>query len=125
MEKREQVKDVIETLTTSEKISIWNEFASANSWDTYLYNMSEFDDLNQGSSPLQILRDAEGNDFKTYDDYYYYDWTGLNSTSDGEEVFDWDAVAIEVVNDENDFECCELRELIEEWEEQEEEKGED
>lgn len=67
-------------------IDLYNEYIEENSYEEYLYYMSELDDTLANYSPTEIIEAVSDNNFSLSDEYYYFngrdDLVSSNSVED-------------------------------------------
>lgn len=89
--------NIINSLTVSELVTLWNEYCDALNWgDGMIYPFDE-DMVNEMfSNPWDALRSAHFGDVSFNNDYFHFNGYGnIETLSDYEieEDLDWDAVA--------------------------------
>ena len=72
--KIENINDVFDNLDDDVKVGIIIDYCNDNSYEHPEY-MSSFDELMEGLSPTEIV-DRIGNDFRTGDEYFWFDGYG-------------------------------------------------
>ena len=122
----EKVKSVLENLSDSELLDIWNEYCRQNGYDDCeILDMYMFDEFYNGLKPSEILNKVNS-DFDINDDYFVCGCYGCESFNmcDVIDHIYIDDLARHIVNNNETFDNAELEELIEEDENEDEEDGE-
>ena len=112
-------------MDASDLVWLWNEYCDNNRYtDDKIYMMSDFDELESGSTPLEIARLIEGNDFRTGDDYFAYTTYGAESFSSPEDFksFDADDLTRYIVRNEDSLGNDEIQEILDSAEDDEDEE---
>jgi hypothetical protein len=118
-DKIEQIKSILNNLDLDELISC----CSYLDGDDAIYPMDDFDELLCGREPLDIVRMAYYGEFCPADSYFRFNvYMNLESTDDpiGEGWVNIDALAEYAVDCNDDFGINEIRTLLDQWEEEEE-----
>lgn len=120
----EKIKEYVESLTNEEKRSLWNEYCNAdNRADDWIYNMSEFDDINEGKTPSDIALNICYGDFRATDNYFWFDGYGNFESSDcidnDSSPFYVDELVDYIIENDNDLYDDNIREILEEEDEEE------
>ena len=118
-DKIEQIKDILDNLDLDELVSC----CSYLDGDDAIYPMDDFDELLYGREPWEIARAAYYGEFCPADSYFRFNvYMNLESTDDpvGEGWVNIDAFAKYAVDYNDDFGVNEIRTLLEQWEEEEE-----
>jgi hypothetical protein len=79
----DMAKEILEESNTT-FVNMCEELDSYNGFlgDDRLYDMSMFDEIMSGKTPLEIAHDLEDNNFSTNDDYFQFTIYGVESTND-------------------------------------------
>ena len=80
----ERIKEIIEEMSTKDKIALWNEYCSNNNRiDDWIYYMEEFDEIMDGREPLDIARTCYFGDFNPAHKYFWFNgYANLESDYD-------------------------------------------
>ena len=117
-ELEQRVKEAFAELSNSEKVRVWNEYCDkVNYFDDRIYQMHELDYLEQGTSPLDILKKANDNDFNPFEDYFKYTVFGIESRYECE-VDDWieeDDVVDCIVRNMDSLGCSDIQDVLDEY----------
>ena len=97
MSKIDAIVDILENVWDNEDvINAWNEKDDKHSSEEHIYYMDSFNELYDGTDPLDIVDIVKGRDFCTSDDYFAYDGYGrIESFSNLEDYsrFDYEELA--------------------------------
>ena len=118
-DKIEQIKDIIDNYDLDELVSC----CSYLDGDAAIYSMDDFDEILYGRTPWEIARAAYYGEFCPVDSYFRFNvYANLESTDDpvGEGWVNIDAFAKYAVDYNDDFGVDEIRTLLDQWEEEEE-----
>ena len=124
-ELEDEIRSCIDNMDASDLVWLWNEYCDNNRYtDDKIYMMSDFDELESGSTPLEIARLIEGNDFRTGDDYFAYTTYGAESFSSPEDFksFDADDLTRYIVRNEDSLGNDEIQEILDSAEDDEDEE---
>ena len=117
-ELEQRVKEAFTELSNSEKVRVWNEYCDkVNCFDDTIFQMCELDYIKQGTSPMDILKQANGNDFNPYEDYFKDTVFGIESRY-ACEVDDWieeDDVVDCIVRNMDSFGCSDIQDVLDEY----------
>lgn len=120
MKRVERIKEYLEGLNDWELIAIWNEYCCN---DNCIYPMDELDELLGGMAPSEILRASYYGYFNPNDDYFKFNCMGnLVSTNSISEFIDIEDLARYIDETENDFGDSEIRDIL--WDDEEAEDEE-
>ena len=115
MDKYTRIKNLIEDdLTDGDKISVWNEYCSKNSYEDTIYNMSMIDELMQGLTPFEILK--RGSDIDIDDDYFWETIYGAKSGDINDCPIEYSNLARYIVDNDDDLYNRDIRDLLDEME---------
>lgn len=123
-DKIEQIKSILNSLDLDELISC----CSCLDGDDAIYSMDDFDELLCGREPWDIARMAYYGEFCPTDSYFRFNVYGnLESTDNpcNEGWIDLDELAQYAIDNDEDFGDREIRELLDQWEAEEENEEED
>lgn len=121
MKRVERIQEYLEGLLDSGLIAIWNEYCEN---DDCVYSMDEIDEMLSGMTASEILRASYYGDINPNDDYFKFNGLGnLVSTSSISEWVDIDELAEYIDENENDFGNSEIRDIL--WDDYEEEEEEE
>ena len=125
MIKTEMIKDLLENMSESQLYIIVNEyFDKTNYYDDRIYDMDEFDEIMSGMSPSDIATKIFYGDFRPNDNYFKFDgYANLESFDYISDEVDLEEIADYIVDNDEDFDDSDIREILDEENEEEEEKG--
>ena len=118
-DKIEQIKDIIDNYDLDELVSC----CSCLDGDDAIYPMDEFNELLYGREPWEIARAAYYGEFCPADSYFRFNvYANLESTDDPlyEGWIDTNTLAEYVIDYSEDFGDSDIRTLLDQWEEEEE-----
>lgn len=118
---KEKIREYIESLTNEEKRNLWNEYCNdSNRTDDWIYDMLEFDDINEGKTPSDIALSICYGDFRATDNYFWFDGYGNFESSDWIDdnscPFCIDELIDYIIENDNDLYDDNIREILEEEE---------
>ena len=125
MTKTEMIKDLLENMSESQLYTIVNEyFDKTNYYDDRIYDMDEFDEIMSGMSPSDIALKIFYGDFRPNDHYFKFDGCANFQSFDyiSDEV-DLEEIADYIVDNDEDFDNSDIREILDEENEEDEEEG--
>ena len=120
---REQIEDVFNHMTDEELIAVHNEDCMAcNDWDNIIKHMDELDEEASGMSALEIL-----DHYSEVNIMHEYFWCGsgcIMTSGDASDAMmdcmDTDAIIDSMIEDNEDYGSCEVRDLLDDYDEDEE-----
>lgn len=118
-DKIEQIKDIIDNYDLDELVSC----CSCLDGDDAIYPMDEFNELLYGREPWEIARAAYYGEFCPADSYFRFNvYANLESTDDPlyEGWIDTNTLAEYAIDYGEDFGDSDIRTLLDQWEEEEE-----
>jgi len=124
MTRYERIKEALENMNTAEIVAAHNAYCEANNnMDDYIYNMEEFDEVMNGSTPWEATRAAFYGDFRPCDDYFRFNgYANLESFDYWKEetsgIYTSDIAQYIDDNDDN-LDIDEISEILEETEDDE------
>ena len=121
MIKTEMIKDLLENMSESQLYIIVNEyFDKTNYYDDRIYDMDEFDEIMSGMSPSDIATKIFYGDFRPNDNYFRFDgYANLESFDYISDEVDLEEVADYIVDNDEDFDNGDIREILDEEDEEE------
>ena len=120
----ERVEETLNGMAEADQMDVWNEYCNANNYTDDRIEYNEPDELLYGQTPSDILNSVDMDEYNTNDTYAYCTIYGWRSTNYLEECqsFDLGAIADYVVNNEDALYNYELQQILDEYEEEEEEE---
>lgn len=127
MTKTEMIKDLLENMSESQLYIIANEyFDKTEYFDDRIYNMDEFDEIMSGMSPSDIALKIFYGDFRPNDHYFKFDGCANFQSFDYISVeVDLEEIADYIVDNDEDFDNSDIREILGEDDEEDEEEGDE
>lgn len=113
MEIRKKIIEFLETMDAKNTLEIYREYAEKNSLESF-FAMEEFDGLEDGRTPLQILQDISP-DFNVNDEYIWnsiYGWESGSADDVIKELVDFAKLADFILENKVDAEDIENEEDI-------------
>lgn len=128
MTKTEMIKDLLENdMSDSHLLFIYNEYLNkTNYYDDRIYDMNEFDEIMFGMSPSDIALKIFYGDFRPNDHYFKFDgYDNLQSFDYISDEVDLEEIADYIVDNDEDFDNSDIREILGEDDEEDEEEGDE
>ena len=127
MTKTEMIKDLLENMSESQLYIIVNEyFDKTNYYDDRIYDMDEFDEIMSGMSPSEIATKIFYGDFRPNDNYFKFNgYANLESFDYISDEVDLEEIADYIVDNDEDFDNSDIREILDEENEEDEEEGDE
>ena len=119
MTRYEKIKAILEEISTSDIITIHNEYCNeSNNMDDYIYDMSEFDEIMGNMTPWEVARCCfYGHEFCPAHDYFrfngYANLESFDYAPGGNSGIYIDDIASFIDREENGLYCDEIMELLE------------
>lgn len=123
-EKIEQIKDKLDNTAINNLVNCYR----STDLDECVYNMDDFNEILEFLEPWDIARAAYFGDFNPTNDYFRLNVYGnLESTDDPCNAgwIDLDELAEYAIDNDEDFGDSEIRELLDQWEAEEENEEEE
>ena len=115
--KNEKIIEILENLDDYEKLEIYNEY---NDYD-YIYTMDNFDEIMSNATPTKIAMKIFYGDFRPNDNYFMFDgYENLESFDYLDDKIDYEEIAKYIIDNDEDFDNDEIREILDEDKEDEE-----
>ena len=118
MSKLEKIIEVIENMDDSDLVRIHNNYCqNCNLPDDEIY-MNDLDDVLCGCSPTEVAMKIRFGNWNPSHDYCWFNGNGNIESGDGymlldHQIFPSD-IAREAIDDDHDFGCDEIREILDE-----------
>lgn len=126
---REEVMAFLNDLDNAEMVWIHNRYCDEAGYpDDEIYNMDDLNELLDGKDPDEILRMAYYGDFRPCDEYFRFNGYANLESADypvREGWIDIDDIADYIVENDEDFDNDDLRDLMDEIEAENEEEEEE
>lgn len=120
-----EIKEYLENLSDSDLLMLWNEYQDENCYDDYIYDMEVFDEIFANAEPSEIARRCYFGDFNPCDDYFVFNgYANLESSNYIKDLISVDDLAQFVYDNDDDLNDDDLRDFLDE-EDEDEEGGEE
>lgn len=124
-EKKQAIIDIINNMSDDEMVCIWNNYLDETNYsDNRIYSVDEIDEILCDTKPWEILRMGFYGDYRPCDAFFKFDGYGNLKSFDypSDEIYA-DEIAEYCIDKDEDFDSDEIREILDE--EDEEEKDDD
>lgn len=123
----EMIKDLLENMSESKLFTIYNEYLDKTEYyDDRIYDMEEFDEMMDGMSPSDIALKIFYGDFRPNDHYFKFDgYDNLQSFDYISDEVDLEEIADYIIDNDEDFDNSDIREILGEDDEEDEEEGDE
>ena len=116
----ENIKEVVEDFREGKLVELWNEFCNKNYYEEviyYLYYLSddEINDFFSNKTPAELIR--MGKDVDLDNKYFYFHLGEPNITDNVFDVVDIDELVDYIIDNDNDCNDTDIRDLLDELEE--------
>ena len=118
----EKIAGMLRDMGSRDLVFMWNEYCNSNNYaDDYIFFMEEFDEMFRDCTPSKIAELVSGDGFNLNDKYYQERIYGLTSCDDPEYagMIDVDDLAAWIVRTGNPLNNDEIREALEESDDEE------
>ena len=115
----ENIREVVEDFKENKLVELWNEFCDKNYYEESIYYISddEINDLFSNKTPAELIR--IGKDVDLDNKYFYFHLSELNTTDNVFDVVDIDELVDYIIDNDNDCNDTDIRDLLDELEEAE------
>ena len=118
----EDIKTFLINLDNDTLKKLWNNYCNDNSYDDYIYDMDEFDDIMDGCNPSDIASKCYYGSFNPNNDYFVFDGCGnLRSTNFVDSFISIDDLAQHIFDNDDDLGDDDLRDFLDEEDEEDDE----
>lgn len=122
MKTQNEIKEYLENLSDSELLSLWNEYRRVNCYDGDIYDMDEFDEICGNINPSDLACKIFYGKFNPNDTYFIFNgYENLESSNYLDDFIDIDELAQHICDNDDDLEDYDLRNFLDEDEEDSEE----
>lgn len=123
MDLKDRIKEYLENLGGSELATLWDDYCDySNYTDDYVYDMDMIDEMFSDYSPMDILQRAFYGDFNPSHDYFKFNgYANLESSDYVDELISIDDLADSIIDNDEDFGFSDIRDILDEAYEDEEE----
>ena len=113
----ENIKEVVEDFKETKLVELWNEFCDKNYYEERIYYLSddEINDLFSNKTPAELIR--MGSNVDLDNKYFYFHLDELNTTDNIFDVIDIDELVDYIIDNDNDCNDTDIRNLLDELEE--------
>ena len=111
------IREVVEYFKETKLVELWNEFCNKNYYEEVIYYLSddEINDLFSNKTPAELIR--MGKDVDLDNKYFYFHLGKLNTTDNVFDVVDIDELVDYIIDNDNDCNDIDIRDLLDELEE--------
>lgn len=119
----EEIRTFInEELQDNEIFAMWNEYSDRYNYDDHIYYMEEFDEIMDGENATTIANKIFYGDFNPNNAYFCFNgYANLKSSDYLDDLISFYDLANYIYNNDEDFDNDELRDFLDEDENNEEE----
>lgn len=113
------IKEVVEDFREEKLVELWNEFCNKNYYEEVISYLSddEINDYFSNKTPAELIR--IGKDVDLDNKYFYFHLNELNTTDNIFDVVDIDELADYIIDNDDDCNDTDIRDLLDELEEAE------
>ena len=113
----ENIREVVEDFKENKLVELWNEFCNKNYYEEVIYYLSddEINDFFSNKTPAELIR--MGKDVDLDNKYFYFHLSELNTTDNVFDVVDIDELVDYIIDNDNDCNDTDIRDLLDELEE--------
>ena len=113
----ENIREVVEYFKEGKLVELWNEFCNKNYYEEVIYYLSddEINDFFSNKTPAELIR--IGKDVDLDNKYFYFHLSELNTTDNVFDVVDIDELVDYIIDNDNDCNDTDIRNLLDELEE--------
>lgn len=123
--KEERIESILKAYKEWDLIDAWNRRSEAYRYDDdYIYPMDELDELFYNVKPSEMLSQLS-DDFRVRDDFFRCSVFGLESFNYADDVVDYEELIEYIINEDDDLMDAEIREILDECEDDEDEDDEE
>ena len=111
------IREVVEDFKENKLVELWNEFCNKNYYEEVIYYLSddEINDLCSNKTPAELIR--MGSNLDLDNKYFYFHLGELNTTHNFFDVVDIDELVDYIIDNDNDCNDTDIRDLLDELEE--------
>lgn len=111
------IKVVVEDFKENKLVELWNEFCDKNCYEERIWYLSDYEinDLFSNKTPAELIR--MGKDVDLDNKYFYFHLDELNTTNNIFDVVDIDELVDYIIDNDNDCNDIDIRDLLDELEE--------
>lgn len=117
-----EIKEYLENLSDYELVALWNEYRRGQYYDGDIYCMDEFDEICGSMNPSDLACKIFYGKFNPNDTYFIFNgYENLESSDYLDDLIDIDELAQHICDNDDDLEDYDLRDFLDEDEEDGEE----
>lgn len=111
------IREVVEDFREEKLVELWNEFCDKNYYEERIGYLSddEINDYFSNKTPAELIR--MGSDVDLDNKYFYFHLDELNTTDNIFDVVDIDELVDYIIDNDNDCNDTDIRDLLDELEE--------
>ena len=111
------IKVVVEDFKENKLVELWNEFCDKNCYEERIWYLSDYEinDLFSNKTPAELIR--IGKDVDLDNKYFYFHLNELNTTDNIFDVVDIDELVDYIIDNDDDCNDIDIRDLLDELEE--------
>ena len=115
----ENIREVVEDFKEGKLVELWNEFCDKNYYEERIYYLSddEINDFFSNKTPAELIR--IGKNVVLDNKYFYFHLGELNTAYNIFDVVDIDELVDYIIDNDNDCNDTDIRDLLDELEEAE------
>ena len=113
----ENIREVVEDFKENKLVELWNEFCNKNYYEEVICYLSddEINDYFSNKTPAELIR--MGSNVNLDNKYFYFHLDELNTTDDIFDVVDIDELVDYIIDNDDDCNDIDIRDLLDELEE--------
>ena len=113
----ENIKEIVEDFKEDKLVELWNEFCNKNYYEEVIDYLSddEINDFFSNKTPAELIR--MGSNVDLDNKYFYFHLNELNTTDNIFDVVDIDELVDYIIDNDNDCNDTDIRDLLDELEE--------
>lgn len=113
----ENIREVVEDFKETKLVELWNEFCNKNYYEEVIDYLSddEINDYFSNKTPAELIR--MGSNVDLDNKYFYFHLDELNTTNNIFDVVDIDELVDYIIDNDNDCNDIDIRDLLDELEE--------
>ena len=111
------IRVVVEDFKENKLVELWNEFCDKNCYEERIWYLSDYEinDLFSNKTPAELIR--MGSNLDLDNKYFYFHLNELNTTDNIFDVVDIDELVDYIIDNDNDCNDTDIRDLLDELEE--------
>lgn len=111
------IREIVEDFRENKLVELWNEFCDKNYYEERIDYLSDYEinDLFSNKTPAELIR--MGKDLDLDNKYFYFHLGELNATDNIFDVVDIDELVDYIIDNNDDCNDIDIRDLLDELEE--------